>query len=622
MKYRPAIDGLRAVAVVPVILFHAGVSTFSGGFVGVDVFFVISGYLITTIIIDELARGRFNLLTFYERRARRILPALVLVVVATMPFAWWLLLPSEMKDYSQSLMAVATFSSNILFWRESGYFETAAELKPLLHTWSLAVEEQYYIFFPLLLMAAWRFGRRWLIPFLVVIFVASLTLAQWTAYNDAAAGFFLLPTRGWELLVGSFVAFWLRERRSPRAISLHQWLSALGLAMIVFACLWFDGTMPFPSVWTLIPTLGAALVILFAIDGTWVCALLVNRMIVGIGLLSYSAYLWHQPLFAFARYGWSRHLGLLQITILVAATFTLAWWSWRFVERPFRQKGRIARAPLFRMSASALAILLVSGGVVTAKQGNFYRVSEADMDIVGFMEERDTFVWRNKEASRHRPFDDAKPIKMLLIGDSNSGDLLNLLMMPAPADVTFSSLTIYKGCGNLYLEPERYRSHIEPRLFSTCYRADSYFSPQTEALLAQADVVVLAMAWQEFEVELLLESLSALTKRFGPKFLVFGDKQMTYTPETVRQKPVPARYALKVAPQADRRALNDRLRAMLGRRFVDPYDYLCEADQCPLFDEQGKLIYFDGFHLTPAGAGFAAKRMTVRTLLARLPNLD
>ena len=182
MDYRREIDGLRAIAVVPVILFHAGFETFSGGFVGVDVFFVISGYLITSIILAELEQGKFSIVNFYERRARRILPALFLVMLVCIPFAWLWLLPSDMKDFSQSLVAVAVFASNILFWRESGYFDTAAELKPLLHTWSLAVEEQYYVLFPLFLMLFWRLGKRWILGTLGLVFVASLAVAQWAAY--------------------------------------------------------------------------------------------------------------------------------------------------------------------------------------------------------------------------------------------------------------------------------------------------------------------------------------------------------------------------------------------------------------------------------------------------------
>ncbi|MEM7670638.1 MAG: acyltransferase, partial [Pseudomonadota bacterium] len=200
MKYRPEIDGLRSVAVLPVILFHGGVEVFSGGFVGVDVFFVISGYLITTILLNEIEQGRFSLVNFYSRRARRILPALALVVLCSIPFAWFWMLPTAFKDFSQSIAAVSLFSSNFLFWSESGYFAAAAEEKPLLHTWSLAVEEQYYILFPLLLMLVWRRGRVFPVLLIGAIFAASLAASEvmWRIAPDA--NFYLLPTRAWELL--------------------------------------------------------------------------------------------------------------------------------------------------------------------------------------------------------------------------------------------------------------------------------------------------------------------------------------------------------------------------------------------------------------------------------------
>jgi peptidoglycan/LPS O-acetylase OafA/YrhL len=217
MDYRPEIDGLRALAVLPVILFHAGFETFSGGFVGVDVFFVISGYLITTIILKELEQDDFSIARFYERRARRILPALFLVMFVCIPFAWLWLLPDDMQRFSQSLVAVSTFVSNLLFWQESGYFDTAAELKPLLHTWSLAVEEQYYVLFPLFLVLVWPFGKRWILVLLALGAVLSLSLAEWGSFRRPAATFYLLPTRGWELLLGALIAFYLSKDNRLKA---------------------------------------------------------------------------------------------------------------------------------------------------------------------------------------------------------------------------------------------------------------------------------------------------------------------------------------------------------------------------------------------------------------------
>ena len=198
MDYRREIDGLRALAVLPVILFHAGFETFSGGFVGVDVFFVISGYLITTIILAELEQEKFSIINFYERRARRILPALFLVMLACIPFAWVLLRPDDLYSFAKSLVAVPLFISNIFFWRDGAYFETVAELKPLLHTWSVALEEQYYIIFPLFMMLFWKLGKRWILLTLGFLFLASLVVAQWAAYAKSSAAFYILPTRGWE----------------------------------------------------------------------------------------------------------------------------------------------------------------------------------------------------------------------------------------------------------------------------------------------------------------------------------------------------------------------------------------------------------------------------------------
>ncbi len=202
---------MRAVAVLPVILFHAGIGLFEGGFVGVDVFFVISGYLITSILIEDIVRGRFSLLRFYERRARRILPALFFVVVCTIPFAILWMLPAQLRDYSQSLVAVSLFSSNFLFWMESGYFESGADLKPLLHTWSLAIEEQFYVVFPVLLFALWKLGRRAVLWILALIAVFSLGLAEWGWRDHPAANFFLAPGRVW----GAFGRLLLRFRPAP-----------------------------------------------------------------------------------------------------------------------------------------------------------------------------------------------------------------------------------------------------------------------------------------------------------------------------------------------------------------------------------------------------------------------
>jgi peptidoglycan/LPS O-acetylase OafA/YrhL len=360
MKYRREIDGLRAVAVLPVILFHAGFSVFSGGYVGVDVFFVISGYLITSILISELEQGTFSIARFYERRARRILPALFFVMLVCMPFAYMWMMPSQLDEFAQSIFAVVFFLSNWLFWEETGYFGTAAELKPLLHTWSLAVEEQYYLLFPVFMLALWRFGRSWVFVCVSGIALFSLILSEWGWRNEPDINFFFTFSRFWELLAGSICAFLTVVKK----LKSSNMLSSFGLVAIVFAIFSYDSSTPFPSVYALVPVIGTSLIILFGRQGTWVAKLLSVRGLVGIGLISYSAYLWHQPLFAFARIRSLAEPNHVVMGGLAVTALLLAWGTWRWIERPFRRPDNsllATRGQVFAASGFVGAIFAASG---------------------------------------------------------------------------------------------------------------------------------------------------------------------------------------------------------------------------------------------------------------------
>ncbi len=360
MKYRPEIDGLRTLAVVPVLLFHAGFSLFSGGFVGVDIFFVISGYLISMIIFTALEEGRFSIWNFYERRARRILPALVFICLCCVPFAYKLMIPYQFKDFGESLIAVSFFASNILFWHETNYFWPAAEEKPLLHTWSLAVEEQYYLFFPLIAMALWRFGRRPVFYMFLFMALVSLALAEFGSRWRATANFFLLPMRFWELLVGVFCTLMILNK----PVEKNSIFSMLGLILIVYSIVIFDKTTPFPSLWALIPVIGSALIILYAEPSTGIGKLLSTPIMVGIGLISYSLYLWHQPVVAFSRLAFHHEPETLMKLALLGFSFAMAYLSWRFVERPFRRADtgilKTSQA-VFGASFISLAVLISIG---------------------------------------------------------------------------------------------------------------------------------------------------------------------------------------------------------------------------------------------------------------------
>ena len=371
MEYRREIDGLRALAVLPVILFHAGFDAFSGGFVGVDVFFVISGYLITTILLAEIEQGTFSILKFYERRARRILPALFFVMLVCIPFAWVWLLPDDMKDFSRSLVAVSICAANVLFWLQGGYFDADAEIKPLVHTWSLAVEEQFYLAFPIFLMLCGRVRKRWRLIVLTALFVVSLALAQWGAYAKPFASFFLLPTRGWELLLGVFTAVYLRDtNRGKFSRGWSEAIGTVGLVLILYSVFTFTKSTPFPGLYALVPTVGAVLVILFATQATTVGRLVANRAFAGVGLISYSAYLWHQPLFAFARQRSLREPDLLVFTLLSGASLLLAYVTWRWIETPFRRKGSVNNSRFSRYATISTGCFITLGLIGWATDGD------------------------------------------------------------------------------------------------------------------------------------------------------------------------------------------------------------------------------------------------------------
>lgn len=388
MDYRKEIDGLRAIAVIPVIFFHASFESFSGGFVGVDVFFVISGYLITTIILSEKQKGTFSIVNFYERRARRILPALFFVMFVSLPLAWILLVPSDLKDFSQSLISVSFFYSNILFWMESGYFDAAAEMKPLLHTWSLAVEEQYYVLFPLFLTLVWHYRKRWIFGAIIVLGFFSLLLAQWGAYNYPSATFYLLPTRAWELMAGAATAFYLlygksNEELIERNSFISELLGILGLSLIFLSIFLFDYTIPFPSLYAFIPILGVIFIILFSSQKTITGRVLGSRFLVGIGLISYSLYLWHQPLFVFVKHYNFGHPSNFVYSLLIILTFIFSYFSWRFVEKPFRAKNVISRKQVFAFSVFGSIIFIVAGVLGHITDG-FYKqkISSKDRELL------------------------------------------------------------------------------------------------------------------------------------------------------------------------------------------------------------------------------------------------
>ena len=464
MKHRNDIDGLRAVAVVSVLLFHTRVFHMLGGFVGVDIFFVISGFLITTLLLEDIRKERFSILNFYERRGRRLLPALLLVLLVASLAANKLLLPYDAKDYGRQLIATLFFSSNLLFARQTGYFDAPAEMKPLLHCWSLAVEEQFYILYPLFLFLVTRYFRKRYAVAIGAVLTASLALSIHNLSTHSAANFYLPFSRAWELLIGGMLAIKvipeLRSRTWANVVALA------GLGLIGYSVFAFSPATPFPGINAIYPCLGAALIIYSgSLNQTYVGQILSLRPIVFLGLISYSLYLWHWVIIVYTKYYLVRPLAPLETAGVIAGSIILATLSWRFVELPFRGRNAIgSRTWFFAGAAMASAVLCSYGGFAFLTHGIPSRFSgEARMLVDGGAD-----TWsRNDECNgkichvgANSDHDD-----FILWGDSHAGALAPALEKIAVSE-NLSGWVAFKGACAPLLEMRRYDQDVDCRGFN------------------------------------------------------------------------------------------------------------------------------------------------------------
>ncbi len=616
MKYRAEIDGLRALAVLPVILFHAGFEWFSGGFVGVDVFFVISGYLITTIIISEMAEGKFSIANFYERRARRILPALFFVMAVCIPFAWFWLVPSDLVEFGHSLIAVSTFSSNFLFWSEAGYFGGPAELKPLLHTWSLAVEEQYYILFPIFIILTWRLGTKWILIILSFIFMLSLGVSEWGAYKIPSANFYLLPTRGWELIIGVFIAFYLKYNTYIKSYLVNQLLSLFGFSMIIYSIIVFNASTPFPSLYALIPTIGTGLVILCAIPQTTIHKLLSLNLIVGVGLISYSTYLWHQPILAFARNAIEGEMHNLTVIMLCISSLFFGWLSWRFIERPFRQKSYLQRKFIFKFSLVGIIFFSIIGISLHVIDGGYKSYSQQKQKIIttflsdnsGYTVKRESYLSLNK-------FDKSNNLKdILIIGDSHMQDIANAVYEAGLNEkYEFSSFLISVNCGIYFVKDKK---DIEDPKFDCVNR--SFYNSKLKKQMLIADEIWVISSWKKEHVnKYMVKSLENILD-VNRNIKIFGTKNLGFVSEKWYLKNEPELWVSPIKSNEDIKIfksventnnLINKISKDLGVEFINTQHLICDGNNLCSNYSSGDIISYDGGHLTPHGANILGNKI-------------
>ena len=428
--YRPEIDGLRAIAVGAVILYHTqitifGYQPFKGGFIGVDIFFVISGYLITSIILKELVTtGSFSFKYFYERRIRRILPALIFVMLVSFPFAWMYLLPSDFIDFSKSILYSLGFSSNYYFWYSGqSYGAESGFLKPFLHTWSLSLEEQFYILFPIVLLISFKYFRKYLIHILILGFIISLGLADWSSRNYPSASFYFFHTRMWELLAGSILAYFEITREGVRFKYkiLNLILPSVGLFLIGYSILFFNDKMFHPSFYTLFPIIGVCLIIWFSNKNELITKMLSTKLFVGIGLISYSLYLWHYPIFAFARVTEFTQVSLFNKLLVLIIVVLVSIFSYCLIERPARQK-RYKLKVILSLIIFFIIFLIITNLNFIFNQGykSRFNINIQEVNTYNYLTEDGEICFGNIKLCK---FNKDKKQKIFLIGDSHFGSI-------------------------------------------------------------------------------------------------------------------------------------------------------------------------------------------------------
>ena len=614
MKYRPDIDGLRAIAVLLVVVYHAFPHALPGGFIGVDIFFVISGYLISTVLFQGIQGETFSLVDFYSRRIRRIFPALAIVLLATGVFGWFALRADELSQLGKHIAAGAGFVSNLVLWSESGYFDAAAETKPLLHLWSLGIEEQFYFFFPIILWLAWKAKLNLL---KVTVFVASASFL-WNIFqynNDTTALFYSPQTRFWELMIGAMLAYLtlhpLRQSSRLGILRSAEVRSIVGIVLIVVGVVTGGRAFAYPGVWAIFPTIGASLFISAGQTTKLNKYLLSYKPIVLIGLISYPLYLWHWPLLSYARVLEGRTPSATVRVLCVLAAFVLAMITYRLIERPLRfhaQQARVASALLITVFAIGIS------GFVIHQQNGFpgrsidLREVKFDGDIGhvefhAYVENKFFPCTPNAVRAQAEKWEDIvrcsqsrndKPIDTVLLGDSHAEHLFIGLAESLPE----KNIAFYIRNG-------------------MSVRSNPGFDVIFNAIDSNPNIkqVVITSLWSLRQVPVpdMIATIRSLQNTGKTVFITDDTPDFSFDPALCKFKGECTEPASSFMGRYNtyKQALRDVVDSAQGVELIRTSEYLCNADVCSM-GVDGKLLYRDPNHLSIPGSQFIGAEMVRR----------
>ncbi|MCP4956626.1 MAG: acyltransferase [Photobacterium aquimaris] len=621
MNFRQDINGLRAIAVIAVVIFHFKSTLIPGGFAGVDVFFVISGFLMTSIIFRGIGNNNFSILSFYKARAIRIIPALLVLSSVTFLFCWFFLVPLKFEDLGRHVLSSISFLSNITYWKESGYFDTSSQTKWLLHTWSLSVEWQFYIIYPIVLVILSKiFSLNLIKKLLFVTTILGLGLSAYASYYWPSPAYYLFPTRAWEMMAGGLVFLYPVKLNEP----VKKYTNILGFVLIICSYVFMSKSDMWPGYLALIPVLGSALIISANKQDSLITN---NKIMTNIGLWSYSIYLWHWPVVVIGHYFNIEYWTVIGIPLSIL----LGYMSYTFIE-----KNRLS------LKAILLPYIIIAGisYIVISNISLFYNIPKNKFEAIVTNKAKDNngaYTWsRIRSLNKKEQFSHDEGNKMLIIGDSQAGDFVNAMYDAGFAEKSeIISRVVEADCGFFYLTPNQQQKAFSD---SPTIKDNQMWQNKCQSFIRhvddgnvveQANIIVLAMYWRDDNMQWILQSIENIrSKNPRAKIYVVGGKSFnrqisTLAYDAYRNNIDIVNYAANNIAQNSKedRAIQNKIfesKAKLinyNYTFINMTNLMCDSQKCNVIDDNGHSFYYDRRHTTRDGTKYIAKKLLENKVL-------